>query len=356
MDEFAFLPNNLADEFMASVFPTLSSSEESKLVLVSTPAGLNAFYKIWKESEEGINGFVNVRGWWNEIHDQAWADKQRKLLGDVKFRAEVECCFLGSSQTLVDGVKVSQIPFIKPKSETNGLNIFVPPIKTHNYIMTVDVSRGRGLDFSAFIVFDVSKMPYEIVATFKNNKISPIEFPTLINMVGKRYNEAQILIENNDLGEQVANELWYTHEYSEVLWTKDGKISGSGIIGVRTTKGLKSKGCSNIKEIIDNDQLIINDYRVLEELSVYVLSKNGSYSAQDTHINDDLCSCLFLFGWLTEQDYFKDATNINTSEILSSKFKKMLEDESYMPFGFMDNGINDHEFTRLNQDQIELLS
>lgn len=321
-----------------------------------TPQGLNAFYKIWKESEEGINEFVNVRGWWNEIHDQAWADKQRKLLGDVKFRAEVECCFLGSSQTLVDGVKVSQIPFIKPKSETNGLNIFVPPIKSHNYIMTVDVSRGRGLDFSAFIVFDVSKMPYEIVATFKNNKISPIEFPTLINMVGKRYNEAQILIENNDLGEQVANELWYTHEYSEVLWTKDGKISGSGIIGVRTTKGLKSKGCSNIKEIIDNDQLIINDYRVLEELSVYVLGKNGSYSAQDTHINDDLCSCLFLFGWLTEQDYFKDATNINTSEILSSKFKKMLEDESYMPFGFMDNGINDHEFTKLNQDQIELLS
>lgn len=355
-DEFAFLSNNLADEFMASVFPTLSSSEESKLVLISTPNGLNVFYKIWKESEEGINNFVNVRGWWNEIHDQAWADEQHKLLGDVRYMAEIECAFKGSSQTLIDGVKVSQMPFIKPKTEMNGLNIFVPPNKSHSYIMTVDVARGRGLDYSAFIIFDVTKMPYEIVATFKNNKISPIEYPTLINMVARRYNDCQILIENNDLGESIGNELWYTHEYAEVLWTKDGKISGSGIIGVKTTKGLKTKGCSNIKEIIDNDQLIINDFRVLEELSVYVLGKGGVYSAQDTNINDDLCSCLFLFGWLTEQEYFKNMTDINTNAVLSERFKKQLETENYIPFGFMDNGINEHEYPKLNQDQIELLS
>lgn len=356
LDEFAFLSNNLADEFIASVFPTLSSSEESKLILVSTPNGLNSFYKIWKESEEGLNNFVNVRGWWNEIHDQAWADKQHKLLGDVRFRAEICCEFLGSAQTLIDGVKVSQMPFIQPKSETNGLNIFVPPNKSHSYIMTVDVARGRGLDYSAFIIFDVTKMPYEVVATFKNNKISPVEYPTLINMVARRYNDCQILIENNDLGESIGNELWYTHEYAEVLWTKDGKISGSGIIGVKTTKGLKTKGCSNIKEIIDNDQLIINDYRILEELSVYVLGKGGVYSAQDTSINDDLCSCLFLFGWLTEQEYFKNITDINTNAVLSERFRKQLEEENYIPFGFKDDGINEHEYTKLNQDQIELLS
>ena len=266
------------------------------------------------------------------------------------------CEFMGSAQTLIDGVKVSQMPFIKPKSENNGLNIFVPPNKSHSYIMTVDVARGRGLDYSAFIIFDVTKMPYEIVATFKNNKISPIEYPTLINMVARRYNDCQILIENNDLGESIGNELWYTHEYAEVLWTKDGKISGSGIIGVKTTKGLKTKGCSNIKEIIDNDQLIINDFRVLEELSVYVLGKGGVYSAQDTNINDDLCSCLFLFGWLTEQEYFKNMTDINTNAVLSERFKKQLETENYIPFGFMDNGINEHEYPKLNQDQIELLS
>lgn len=320
-----------------------------------TPNGMNHFQKIWKEAEEGINGFVAVRGWWNELHDQAWADKQHKLLGDVKFRAEVECEFMGSANTLVDGVKVSQIPYINPKTDQNGLRIFEPPKKDHQYFMTVDVSRGRGLDYSAFIIFDTTKTPYNVVATFKNNKISPIEFPTLIAMVGRRFNEVTILIENNDLGESVANELWYTHEYAEVLWTKDGKIAGSGTIGLRTTKSVKSKGCSNIKEIIENDQIVLNDLRILEELSVYVLGKNGQYSAQDTRINDDLCACLFLFGWLTEQDYFVDLTNINTSEILSNKFKEQLEDEGFMPFGFIDDGMTENDYPRLNQDQLELL-
>lgn len=320
-----------------------------------TPNGLNSFYKIWKEAEEGINGFVAVRGWWNEIHDQAWADKQRKLLGDVKYRAEVECDFVGSAQTLIDGVKVSQIPFVKPKSDTNGLRIFEPPTVGQSYVMTVDVSRGRGLDYSAFIIYDVTKMPYRVAATYKNNTISPVEFPTLINMVGRKYNECPILVENNDLGESVGNELWYTHEYPEVLWTHNGKISGMGIVGVKTTKSLKIKGWSNIKEIIDNDQLVINDYRILEELSGYVLNKNGSYSAQDTKINDDLCSCLFLFGWLTEQDYFKNITDINTNEILSEKFRKKMESEDFIPMVFMSNGMDDHESDKLTTDQIELL-
>lgn len=487
MDEFAFLSNNLADEFMASVFPTLSSSEESKLVLVSTPAGKNHFYKIWHEAEEGINGFVAVRGWWNELHDEAWAEKQHKLLGDVKFKAEVECVapdtvlevynteigkiekreigdlyersisnllvktpygfvpfdaitkkkgegvciqfektilkcalnhkvqlrngtfveakslkvgsivspnhrvvsirligeldlydlvnvanpdhsyytngvvshnceFMGSANTLVDGTKVSQIPYTNPKSDQNGLRIFEAPIKGHQYFMTVDVSRGRGLDYSAFIVFDTTSIPYRVVATFKNNKVSAMELPTLIAMVGRRYNEATVLIENNDLGESVANDLWFNLEYTEVIWTRDGKIAGGGTIGVRTTKAVKSKGCANIKEIIENDQIVLNDLRILEELSVYVLGKNGSYSAQDTRINDDLCACLFLFGWLTGEDYFVDITNINTSAILADKFKKQLEDESFVPFGFIDNGINDHEHPKLSDDQISLLS
>lgn len=356
MDEFAFLSSNLADEFMASVFPTLSSSEESKLVLVSTPAGKNHFYKIWHEAEQGINGSVAVRGWWNELHDEAWAEKQHKLLGDVKFKAEVECEFMGSTNTLVDGTKVSQIPYTNPKSDQNGLRIFEAPIKGHQYFMTVDVSRGRGLDYSAFIVFDVTQIPYRVVATFKNNKVSAMELPTLIAMVGRRYNEATVLIENNDLGESVANDLWFNLEYTEVIWTRDGKISGGGTIGVRTTKAVKSKGCANIKEIIENDQIVLNDLRILEELSVYVLGKNGSYSAQDTRINDDLCACLFLFGWLTGEDYFVDITNINTSAILADKFKKQLEDESFVPFGFIDNGINDHEHPKLSDDQISLLA
>ena len=244
LDEFAFLPSGVADEFIASVFPTLSSSEESKMVIVSTPNGVNSFHKIWKEAEEGINGFVNVRGYWDEIHTQEWADEQRKLLGDVRFASEVECVFHGSSHTLVDGKKVATIPYKKPIGEQRGLHYFERPQKDHEYVITVDVSRGRGLDYSAFIVYDITQMPFRVVATFKDNKISPIDYPILISEVGKLYNEAMVLIESNDIGESIANEMWYNLEYPNVLWTDRGKISSHGILGVRTTKSVKRTGGS----------------------------------------------------------------------------------------------------------------
>ena len=317
-----------------------------------TPNGINSFHKIWKEAEEGINGFVSVRGYWDELHSQEWADEQRKLLGDVRFASEVECVFHGSSHTLVDGKKVATIPYKKPIGEQRGLHYFERPQRDHEYVITVDVSRGRGLDYSAFIVYDITQMPFTVVATFKNNKISPIDYPILISEVGKLYNEAMVLIESNDIGESIASEMWYNLEYPNVLWTDHGKISTHGILGVRTTKSVKRTGCSCVKELIEGDQLILNDHRILEELAGYVLKK-GSYSAQDTNINDDLCSCLFLFGWLSDQEYFKALTDMNINTVLGTKFRE--EVEEYIPMCFYDDGSSALDGNSLSEDQRAML-
>ncbi len=356
LDEFAFLKDKLADEFIASVFPTLSSSKESKLVITSTPNGLNSFHKIWKEAQEGINDFVAVRGWWQELHSEEWAKKQYNLLGDVKYKAEIECEFLGSSHTLIDGAKIGKLPITKPLSTANNVSVYEFPNKNSKYVCTVDTSRGRGRDYSAFVIFDVTQMPYKIVCTFKDNKISSLEYPSILNAIGRKYNNAVMVIENNDLGESVANSLWFDFEYEEVIWTNKYEISSSGTIGVRTTRKVKQRGCSNIKELVEKDQLVINDERIVEEFGVYVLSSSGLYAASNENINDDLCSCLFLFGWFTDQPYFEEMTNLKPNSEMTKSFAESLND--YLPMGFKLDGTEDynpHVNTRLTTEQVDLL-
>lgn len=357
LDEFAFLQSGIAEDFIASVFPTLTSSRESKLVLVSTPNGLNQFYRIWKDSENGKNDFVRVRGYWNEIYDQKWYEQQCRLLNNdsAKIASELDCQFLGSAQTLIDSNKIQCLVAETPIFDKNNLRVFEPPQKEHAYYLTVDVSRGRGLDYSAIIVFDVTTMPFKVVATFKDNTISPMELPTLIYNLGMQYNESLVMIEANDLGESVANELWWTLEYPGVLHTKDGKIGGSGILGVKTTKGVKNRGCSKFKELIENDQLIVNDGRIIEELEGYVLGKKGSYEAQNTKINDDLCACLFLFGWSCESDYFRDYANNDVSRTLIDRYKAEVEETIPAMGTFTDGGDDPYENFRLNQEQMDML-
>lgn len=265
------------------------------------------------------------------------------------------CQFLGSAQTLIDSNKIQCLVDENPIYEVNNLRIFEAPKDGHSYFMTVDVSRGRGLDYSAVIVFDVTAMPFKVVATYKDNNVSPMELPTLLYMLGNRYNEALVMIEANDLGESVANELWWTLEYPGVLHTKDGKIGGSGILGVKTTKGVKSRGCAKVKELIENDQLFVSDQRIIEELEGYVLGKRGTYEAQNTKINDDLCACLFLFGWCCESNYFQDYAKTDVSRTLIDRYKADVEDT--MPtFGCMSDGGNDpYENLRLSPEQMDML-
>ena len=266
------------------------------------------------------------------------------------------CEFAGSSHTLVNGSKLASIPTIQPKASSDSVNIFEHPVKGRKYVGCIDTSRGRGRDHSAMIIYDVTEMPYKVVCTFKDNKISALEYPTIIALVGRQYNNATLLIENNDLGESVANSLWYDHEYEDIIWTHNEKIAGHGTIGVRTSRKVKQKGCNNIKELIEHDQLVVNDERIIEELNVYTLSKKGLYAARNTKINDDLCTCLFLFGWLIEQSFFEDLTSINTGGEMTKKISSLVDD--YIPMGFRNDGTEHYEypqFRQLDQDQLDLL-
>lgn len=370
LDEFAHLKPNLADEFIASVFPTISSSETSKLIIISTPNGLNHYHKLWVESKNRNNDFATVEGRWQENpkRTQAWADEQRKKLGEVKYRQEIECTFEGSSYTLVDGAKLATLPLASCLFEKDGLEVFDHPEKDRSYVITVDVSRGRHRDFSAFSVVDVSSMPYKVVSTYKNNEISTLEYPHLIYNTARQYNDAFVLVEINDLGEEVSNTIWHEYEYENLYFTQGNELSQTrGYPGVRTTAKVKSLGCSVLKELIEKDQLIVNSHRIIEELGLFVIYRK-SYASQDPLINDDLCTTLWLLAWLTKQDIFQEVTNIHLRTVLTEK-KQQYIDSTLTPFGFYQNGkpensisvaeanrkLPDKNAYSLTEDQIELL-
>jgi hypothetical protein len=371
LDEFAHLKPNLAEEFIASVFPTLSSSESSKLVIISTPNGLNHYHKLWNEAVNGVNDFKTVEGKWQENpkRNEGWAESMRKKLGEVKYRQEIECSFEGSSYTLVDGAKLATIPTAVPIHSKDCMEVFYSPEEDRNYVITVDVSRGRHLDFSAFSVTDVTQMPYKVVATFKDNTISTLEFPHLIYNTARQYNDAFILIEINDLGEEVSNTIWHEYEYENVYFTSGGELSQvRGYPGVRSTSKVKSLGCSVLKELVEKDQLILSSHKIIEELGVFVLTR-ASYAAQDTSINDDLCTTMWLLAWLTKQDVFQQITNIHLRTVLTEK-KQQYIDSTMTPFGFfqnnkpddLDDGVYENRKLpekgqyNLTPDQIELLN
>lgn len=346
-DEFAHLSNNLSEEFISSVFPTISASQESKLIIVSTPKGLNSFRKLWVEAEQGLNGFVTCDGHWTEhpSRNQKWADEQRAILGELKYNQEVLTQFLGSSKSLISGSKLGVLTAVKPIFTKDSLNIFYEPIKENSYVCVVDTSRGQHLDYSAFVIFDISVLPYKVVATYKNNTISPMAYPYLIMQSCQQYNDAHVLVEINDIGGQVADTLFYEYEFENMYFTfKDTLNEGKGYPGVRTTKKVKSIGCSTLKDLIEGDQLIISCNEILSELSVFV-QKGASYAADDETINDDLTACCFLFAWLTKQPLFSELTNTNIRAILAKKAEDYMHDHM-APYGQLVTGIEDEaQFT-----------
>jgi len=355
-DEFGHLKPNLAEEFIASVFPTISSSESSKLAIISTPNGLNHFHKLWCDAENSNNDFVPVTGHWTEHpkRNQEWADNQLKTLGEIKFRQEILVTFEGSSYTLIDGAKLASIPTIIPLFQKDKLEIFKQPEKGHSYSITVDVSRGRHQDYSAFSVIDITKMPYEVVATFKDNTITTLEFPHLIYNIARQYNNAFILVEINDLGEEVSNTLWHDYEYENLYFTSGNELSQlRGYPGIRTTSKVKSLGCSVLKDLVEKDQLIINSHRIIEELGIFVLIRK-TYAADNSDINDDLCTTLWLFAWLTKQGIFQDITNNDLRLALTEKKQEYI-DSTMTPFGFYDDGQNIIDKQKLDKEENKLM-
>jgi len=352
LDEFAYVPNNIAEEFFSSVYPTISSGKSSKVMIVSTPHGMNMFYKMWMDAVNKKSTFVPVEVHWSEVpgRDEEWKEQTIKNTSESQFQTEFECEFLGSVDTLINAQKLKTMAVIDPKRSPGGLDVYELPIKDHTYVITVDVARGVQNDYSAFIVVDSTQAPYKIVAKYRNNEIKPIVFPNILKKVAEHYNKAYVLIEINDLGQQVADAMQFELEYDNMMMVtqrgRAGQVLGGGFsgrgnqLGVRMTKGTKKIGTSNMKSLIEGDKLIINDFDIISELSTFI-SKGKSYEAE-TGAHDDLVMCIVIFSWLANQRYFKELTNVDVRGQMFADQKNAIEADM-APFGFIDNGIDDPE-------------
>ena len=360
IDEAAIIPNNVAEEFFTSVYPTISAGTTTKILLTSTPLGYNHFWKFWNEAEQGLNGFVPMFIPYNRIpgRDEKWAAEQKAMLGELKFNQEVLCNFLGSSNTLINPDTIGKMS-VKPYVYTkDGLDIFVEPEEEHVYMLVADTSRGVGGDYSAFTVLDITAYPYSVVAKYRNNKISPLLFPNIIYKVAKDYNKAYCLIEINDNGQQVADSLYMDLEYENVFFvgsnSKSGQYLSGGFssgatLGVRTTKQVKRLGCTSFKSLVESTKLLIHDPDIINEISTFI-EVRGTHKADEGY-QDDLVMCLVLFAWATNELFFKDLTDTNLRKALYEEQFKQIE-ENLTPFGIIENGIPEEEKPQIMTDAI----
>ena len=345
IDEAAIIPNNIADEFFASVYPTISAGETTKILLTSTPLGYNHFWKFWNEAEKGTNGFDNMFIPHTEIpgRDESWTEEQFKLLGEVKFNQEVLCDFLGSTNTLISGKALSTMSSVDPVYEKDGLDIYEEPKEDKYYVISADTARGIGGDYSAFVVIDITEMPFKVVGKYRDNKVSPILYPDYIGKVAKDYNDAYVLLETNDIGQQVVDILHQELEYENIFSTVQEKTKqyvspGFGkqsTLGVRTSKAVKRQGCLALKSLIEEQKFLLFDAECISELSTFV-ERSGTFAADEGY-HDDLAMCMVLFAWLSTNTFFKDLTNVDIRDNLYNSQMRMIEND-LTPFGLVVDG------------------
>ena len=352
LDEFAFVPNHIADSFFASVYPTITSGKSTKVIIISTPQGMNHFYKMWQDAVNGRNGYTYHEVHWSQVpgRDAEWKEQTIKNTSQRQFTQEFECEFLGSVDTLISAAKLKALVFEEPITRSKGLDVYEQPKEKSEYLMTVDVSRGIGGDYSAFIVYDITTVPYRIVAKYRNNEIKPMLFPSVINDVARGYNNAWVLCEVNDIGDQVASILNFDLEYPNVLMCamrgRAGQIVGQGFSGNKTQLGVKMSvtvkkvGCANLKQIVEDDKLIFNDYDIINELTTFI-QKKQSFEA-DEGFHDDLVMCMVIFAWLVQQDYFKEMTDNDIRQRIYDEQKNQIE-QDMAPFGFITTGLEGDE-------------
>ena len=350
LDEFAFIPANISEQFFSSVYPTISSGKKSKVLIVSTPHGMNMFYKLWNDAENKRNDYVPIEVHWTEVpgRDDKWKEETIRNTSEAQFATEFECEFVGSVDTLLNPSKIRTMSHNNPLVSQNGLDMYEQPIKGRDYVITVDVARGTVKDYSAFVVFDVSQMPYRIVAKYRNNEIKPLLFPHTIERVAKNYNNAHVCVEVNDVGHQVADALQFELEYTNLLMCmmkgRAGQILGGGFskrgaqLGVRMTKQVKRIGCTNLKTLVEGDKLIIQDFNIIEELSTFV-RRGQSWQAEEGS-NDDLVMCLVIFAWISNQRYFKELTDQDIRARMYEEQQNAIE-QDMAPFGFLDDGTEE---------------
>ena len=353
LDEFAFVPNHIAEAFFSSVYPTITSGKSTKVIMVSTPCGMNHFYRYWHDAQRGKNEYTATEVHWSEVpgRDAKWKEQTIKNTSEQQFKVEFECEFLGSVDTLISVTKLRNLVFEDPiQNNGKGLVVYENPVKGNDYIITVDTARGIDHDYSCFIVFDITTFPHKTVARYRNNEIKPMLFPNIIMDTANAYNQAYVLVEINDIGEQVASILNYDLEYENLLMCamrgRNGQQVGSGFsgsktqMGVRMTQAVKKLGCSNLKTLMEDDKIETHDYDIIAELTTFV-QKKQSWEAEDG-CHDDLAMCLVIFAWLVAQDYFKEMTDTDVRKRIYEEQKNQIE-QDMAPFGFVLNGVDDED-------------
>jgi hypothetical protein len=360
LDEFAFVPNHIADSFFASVYPTITSGKSTKVIIVSTPHGMNHFYRMWHDAERGKNEYVFTDVHWSEVpgRDEIWKQQTIANTSEQQFKVEFECEFLGSVDTLISPSKLRSLVYDHPKTSSGGLDIHEGVVEDHDYLITVDVARGVGSDYSAFTVVDITTFPHQVVAKYRNNEIKPMLFPSIIVDVAKNYNNAYILCEVNDVGDQVASIIHYDLEYTNILMCsmrgRAGQIVGQGFsgkktqLGVKMSKTVKKIGCLNLKTMIEENKLLLKDYEIMSELTTFI-QKHNSFEAEEG-CNDDLAMCLVIYAWLVAQDYFKELTDQDVRKRLYEEQKNQIE-QDMAPFGFVADGLDDISFVDTDGDR-----
>jgi len=353
LDEFAFVPNHIADSFFASVYPTITSGKSTKVIIVSTPHGMNHFYRMWYDAEKGRNEYVPTDVHWSEVpgRDELWKEQTIKNTSEQQFKIEFECEFLGSIDTLIAASKLKSLVYEQPIEKNSSCDIYERPRNKHDYVVTVDVARGVGNDYSAFVVIDITTFPHKVVAKYRDNTIKPMLFPSVIYEVAKNYNEAFILCEVNDVGDQVASILQYDLEYQNLLMCsmrgRAGQIVGQGFsgnktqLGVKMSKTVKKVGSLNLKTMVEENKLLFCDIDIISELTTFI-SKSNSFEAEEG-CNDDLAMCLVIYAWLVAQDYFRELTDQDVRKRLYEEQKNQIE-QDMAPFGFISDGLDDTTF------------
>jgi hypothetical protein len=361
LDEFAFVNNNVAEEFMRAAYPTITAGTTTKVIVVSTPNGMNQFYKLWKDatSEPKRNFYIPIEVAWSDMpgRDEKWKQEQIVNMGSEEaFNQEFGCQFFGdTASTLISPLKLKTMEFIPPIYSEDKLDIFERPQKDHSYIMCVDTSHGIGADFSAFIIIDVTTQPYKVVAKYKNNSISPLVYPMIVLNEAKKYNNAFVLVESNDVGCQVVDSLHYELLYDNLFSSMPNRRLGTyqvlihgnkkSRLGIRTTKTVKNVGCSTIKNFIENNKLILNDFDIISEFTTFI-SQKSSYAAEAGSY-DDLVMCLVLFGWLASQ---KSIIDDLVNEQSGNQDNSLTENDIKPIFGYSDHQENDEHYEKMGED------
>ena len=337
LDEFAFVEN--ASEFYTSTYPVISSGKTSKIIITSTANVIgNMFHKLYEGAVQGTNEFTPTRvDWWDVPgRDAAWKQMTVENTSELQFDQEFGNSFHGTGNTLISADVLLALRSTEPQEYYNNVKIFDQPQDGHSYLMFVDVSRGRGQDYSTFTVIDISCNPFVQVCTYRDNMISPLLFPDMLYKYAMHYNEAHVIVESNDAGQVVCNGLYYDLEYENVFVESMIKANA---IGVTMTSKVKRIGCSNLRDIMSQKKLVIKDEETIREMSTFV-AKGRSYQA-DHNSHDDLMMNLVMFGWFTSTPFFAESTDINMKNLLYKQKVKQLEDE-VIPVGVMPEREDNH--------------